>query len=413
MSKKQVIILWILALILAGTAVFLKTRQTGTFQTNTERKRGQLLLPDFQPKEVARITFSSGSDKTTLMLKNGKWLVSERSDYPANVAIINQLLRTLAEVKVTQGIEADASFAPRFGMDPGSSDKTQRGVDVVFGNDAGSELLHLTFGKTIEQDGGSPFGVMGGMASGRYVKNTADSSGVYLTAEMFSFISAEPRSWLQEGFIKVQNPKMISVTQAGKADLAWKVSREDENANFSLEGKQDKETLEDATLTPLKNIFSMARFDDLVPEDQVAAQAIPERRQEVKIDTFDGFHYDITLTPAKIQPNDPAPDDGGAPEERYLFTMKVQAQLATERKKADKETEEQAKKADKEFADKKAALEKQLALEKTFEGHTYKVSRWTVDMLMKDRSTFIKKDQPSASPEGATTPPMILPPQGQ
>ena len=44
---------------------------------------------------------------------------------------------------------------------------------------------------------------------GTIVRNRADDSGLYVTSETFARVSAAPKDWLREDFIKVEKVKSI------------------------------------------------------------------------------------------------------------------------------------------------------------------------------------------------------------
>jgi hypothetical protein len=117
MKSRTVIILWIIAIILGVSVYFVKKSASGVDKNATNRTPGQTLLADFPADKAANIEISGATQSVSLVKKDGKWTVAQRDGFPANSRNINELLRTLAELKVAQGVEAGPSFAPRFGMD--------------------------------------------------------------------------------------------------------------------------------------------------------------------------------------------------------------------------------------------------------------------------------------------------------
>ncbi|HEY1121386.1 MAG TPA: DUF4340 domain-containing protein [Haloferula sp.] len=420
MNKRQVVVLWIVALVLAAAAFITRSGKSKGFESKTERSRGQTLLNDFSADQVAKIKVSSGENATTLVRKDGKWTIEERGGYPAKTSAVNEFLRSLAEVKVTEGIEAQPSLAPRFGMDPKSSKPEERGTEAVLMNDAGAELAHVTLGKNLQSAGEDPMAAMmgggGGGSTGRFIRNHTDESGVYKVSEMFSALSPEPKSWLNDEFVKIEKIKSISVSDAGQADkINWKVTRDDENGEFKIDSPKPGENLESTVATSLKTLFSFARFEDVVSADDAAKNAKPAEKRTAKIETFEGFVYTITVEPTEAEkPKEPATPDAPAPEENYLMTVNVEATLPTERKKEEKESAEDAKAKDTAFANRKAELEKRLAAEKAMAGKVFKVTRYTVEALLKLRSEVA----PQQAPGGAATPTpgpgagLVMPQQG-
>jgi hypothetical protein len=183
MNRRQVVILWILAILLAAAAFAVRSGKSSGFESKTQRTRGQTLLADLPAKEVAKIQITSAKEAATIVRKDGKWSVSERDNYPVNATAVNDFLRTLAEVEVTQGIEAGPTLAPRFGTDATSNDAKNRGIEVTLSNDAGTELARVTLGKNLESNSGQ-MSMMGGGSTGRYIRNHADNSGVYVVSEL-------------------------------------------------------------------------------------------------------------------------------------------------------------------------------------------------------------------------------------
>jgi hypothetical protein len=393
MNKRQVVVLWIIAILLVAAAFLARSSHSKGFESKTSRTRGQTVISDLPAPEVAKVQIKSGDKVTTLVRKDGKWTVAEREDYPANVANLNELLRTLSEVKVTQGIESEPSFAPRFGMDPGAKDEKDRGTEVTLTNDAGSELAHVTLGKNLEA-GGDPMSMLGGGSSGRFIRNHADQSGVYVVSELFSTLTPEPQRWLEDDFLKIEKIKSVSVTLPGKPnEIAWKLSRAEEDGEFTLEGAKEGESLDPNAATPVKTLFSYVRFEDVVTKDK-AELVQPIAEQIAKIETFEGFTYTFKINPAPAEEKKEINEEEPPAEPSYLMTVDVEATLPAERKKEDKESEEDAKTKDKAFTDRKADLEKRLAADKALAGRTFKVSKYTVDALLKDRAALL----PSATP---------------
>jgi hypothetical protein len=249
----------------------------------------------------------------------------------------------------------------------------------------------------------------GGGASGRFVRNHADESGVYKVSEVFPTLTAEPQRWLDEAFLKIEKIKAITVSPAAKpTEVAWKVTRADEVAEFTLEGSKAGESLDSNATSPLKSLFSYARFDDVVSKDGIDKIAKPLETKTVKIETLEGFTYTLSVTPTEADKPKESDPEAAPPEESFLITAEVTAEIPAERKKEDKESEDDAKAKDKAFADRKAELEKKLAAEKAFAGRTFKVSRYVVEALLKDRAALIK--QPEAAAAAGNPAPGGLPP---
>lgn len=404
MNKRQVIILWIIAIVLGAAVTAVKLTQKDTRRSATHRAPGELLFESFPGADVANVEIQGVSDTVTLAKKDGKWTVSQRDAYPANVSYVNDFLRALGELKVTRGMEAGPSFAPRFGMDETATKAEDRGLTATFKDAGGKEIAKVSLGKNIESGADeSPMG--GSMAVGRYIRNHADESGFYASKEMFTSVSSEPARWLADGFISPEKIKTITLSQIGKNDPAWKLSRDSEEAEFKLENAAATEVLDATAAAPLKSLFSYARFDDVVPADKIAERSDPAGKRTAVIETFEGFVYTITLTPAKAGSTPPPAPDPANPAppatDKMLLTVTVSAELPKERKKEKDEKPEDAKTKDAAFTERLKTLTEKLNTEKALAGRTFEIGKSSVEALLKERDQLITKATPPP-PGGAS-----------
>jgi hypothetical protein len=390
MNKRQVITLCIIAVILAAAVAALRFTGKETVQSATARAAGETLFENFPAKEVASVAITGAEGTVTIEQKDGKWTVAERDAYPAATSAVNEFIRTLAELKVTRGMEAGPSFAPRFGMDENATEAEDRGLTAVFKDAAGKELATVSLGKNIESGASaSPFG--GAAVVGRYIRNHADESGFYAISEMFPSISDEASRWLDDTFFSPEKIKSVTLHQKGGGEVAWKVTRDTEDAEFKLDGATGDETLNTTNAAPLKSLFSYARFNDVLPAAEVDARADAENKRTAVIETFEGFIYQLTITPAKPKEG----TDASAGEE-VLLTVDVSAELPKERKKEENETPEDAKIKEDAFQERLKSLTEKLEKEKALAGRTFVVAKSTVDPLLKERADLVAKAEPAA-----------------
>jgi len=403
MNKRQVIILWVIAIALGAAVTAVKVSQNQSTRSATKRSQGQTLFESFPANDAASIEIQGAAGSVTLAKKDAKWVVAQRDGYPANNTFVNDFIRTLGELKITLGLEAGPSFAPRFGMDEAATKPADRGLTATFKDAAGKEIAKVSLGKNIESSSApSPMG--GGSAVGRYLRNHADDSGFYAVSEMFPSVSDDAKRWLDSGFINPEKIKSITLSQPGKAETDWKLTRDDENAEFKLEGATAAEVLDTSVTSPLKSLFSYARFEDVVPANKRAERAAADGKRTAVIETVEGFTYTLQITPTKPGTAAPAtPDAEPAATDNFLVTVEVAAEIPKERKKAEGEKPEDAKAKDDAFAERQKVLTEKLAKEKALAGITFEVARTTVDPLLKDRAALITKATPPPPAEGAPT----------
>ncbi len=399
MNKRQVIILWAIAIGLGSAVTAVKLGQNKATKTTTDRRSGETLFASFPASDASTVEIQGAGGSVTLTKKDGKWIVSQRDGYPANNTFVNDFIRTLSDLKITQAMEAGPSFAPRFGMDEASSVSTERGLTATFKDASGKEIAKIGLGKNIETGAApSPMqGIGGANTVGRYVRNFADSSGFYAVGEMFPSVSAEPKRWLADSFFSPEKIKSITANKPGMSEVDWKLNRENDEAEFKLENAAPAE-LPDTTATgTLKSLFSYARFEDVVPASEVAQRAIESTKRTVVIETIEGFIYTLGITATK-PPTTPTPaasaDSGPPATDNHFLTVDVVATLPTARKKEDAEKPEDSKAKDTAFTERQKALTEKLAKEKAFTGITFEVGKTLVEPLLKDRKALTTKAVP-------------------
>ena len=103
MNKRQVIILWAVAIALGGGVAAVKLSQNQSTHSATKRAAGQKLFESFPAADAVTIEIQGAASQVTLAKKDGKWAVVQRDNFPANNTYINDLIRTLGELKVTLG----------------------------------------------------------------------------------------------------------------------------------------------------------------------------------------------------------------------------------------------------------------------------------------------------------------------
>jgi len=406
MNKRQVITLWTIALALGVAVAAVKFTQKKSTDSATQRTPGQTLFESFPAADISSIEVQDGTGLATLEKKDGAWTIAQRNGFPANGKQVNVFLRTLSDLKVAQGIEAGPSFAPRFGIDETAADQSKRGTTVAFKDSAGKEVAKLSIGKAIET-GASANPMGGGGATGRFVRNHADETGFYTVSEMFSSLSADPKQWLDHTFVTAEKIKSISVTGPGKADVAWKLTRPDENADFTLDGKP----LDPTAASSLKTFFAYPRFEDVIPPDQINDRILADQKRTAVLETFEGITYTLNFSPTKPVAT-PVADDPQNPmppaEDNYFLTVDVSGEPVKERVKAADEKEEDAKTKDAAFAERLKTLSEKLAKEKALAGKTFEVSKFTIDPLLPPPAELLP--QPVPQPAGQV-PPSLSPPQ--
>ena len=129
-------------LILTAAAVF--SWYSGTPQRRRYSARGlHAALPKFRTEDVAKITVSWRNDRTTMVLKNGRWVLVERGDRPASVPRISQLLNSLASLAPVKELQNPSGETLRELHLADNDPKQVPGVRVELADASGKVLFSM------------------------------------------------------------------------------------------------------------------------------------------------------------------------------------------------------------------------------------------------------------------------------
>ncbi|MDG1976845.1 MAG: DUF4340 domain-containing protein, partial [Akkermansiaceae bacterium] len=293
MSRLQLLILWILALG-AGFYYFNSKDVPDSISNKTELEVGSQIVPSDLIETVDSLTLISGEDKASLKKIDGRWVVSEKGDFPANYDSINQVIGALREAKVAQSVVATDEYYDRFKLDPTSEEEGEQPDTISLQKD-GKESSTIFLGKTRESTGGS-----GGRA-GRFVRLSNDKTGVYVIQESFSFLNADPNNWINKSLTPLKEGaiKMEVTAPNDESFKSWSISRETVRDNFIVEGLGEKEETKSNETAVLKNLLAGATFTELITSEDYKERANEKAARQLKATDSTGTIFSITITPEK------------------------------------------------------------------------------------------------------------------
>src|SRR5262249_12337211 len=245
MTRKQFLILVLALLVLGGAGIAVFRQNIDTYRASGA-KIGAPLLPKFKLAGVALVKLQDAKAQTTLVRKDKGWVVRERGDYPANFAVISDLMVKLIELKVTQPEQVGASLLPRVELvepgktaDPAKAQKTDAtpaagggegvGTLIEFQDPQQKELARLVLGKIVKKkDPLNPLpNAVDGVPAGRYVLTTSARDTVVVVSGPLSRPDANPGKWLDKDFCKADRIRTLTVGPDGGAP-SWKITRTEE-----------------------------------------------------------------------------------------------------------------------------------------------------------------------------------------
>jgi hypothetical protein len=403
MNKKQFFILVVVGLVVGGLGIHFYNKQKGSYNQgeviSTDR-----VLPKFPLNEIAHVRIKQTGSEVNLVKSNETWTVRERYNYPANFTQVGDLLRKLWELKPIRDIEVGPSQYGRLELlNPNDSGATNAATLAEFKDKSDKDLQTVLFGKKYTKESGpSPFGGGGGgeFPVGRYLLVPGNPGRVWLVSEAFTDLEPKPEQWLNKDFFKIEKLKSISVDDPKRTN-SWKASRETETGEWKVADVKETEQTDTSKTSSLSYLLSSPSFNDIAAPDSKPEVTGLNEPLTAKLETFEGFAYTLNL-------------GGKTNAENFYLALKVDGNFPKERPPGKDEKPEDKEKLDKEFKEKTDKLQEKLKKEKSYEGWTYQVSKWTIDPLLKERKDLVsekkeeKKPETPANKKDSSAPPLDL-----
>jgi uncharacterized protein DUF4340 len=375
MKRKQVYLLLGIALILVIAGTIFQMRQSSTWKGESSNRQ---IYSNLAVNDVTKVRVQAGKENLSLQTSGDGWQVAERYGYPADFAKIRELLRSIWELKYVRALEVGPSQFGRLQLlPPGQGDQSGTEIDLLSNGD--KKVATLILGKKPSSSESAP-------GSGRFALNPKKKEQVYLIDETFpSLDPLNPSSWLNKQFIDTQKVRSVVRGNVGNA-VGWKVSRKDEHADWELQDAAANESLEKENANPLSSLS--ISLQDVRPENTPVSETGLQQPLVVELETFEGFRYRLEI-------------GGAGPEQTHFLGVKVSANLTETRTPQANETPKEKTKKDAEFNQHLDEWKIRLASEQKLEHWVFLVSDWSLDPLLKARTDFVKKAEPSPTPQAA------------
>jgi hypothetical protein len=393
MNRKQLTLLIVAGAVIVALGFALTRSKEKSYEAANQRL-GQKVIANFPMNDVETITIKQPPGQQLNLAKTAEgWVVKERNGYAANFGNISDLLRKIWELKVAQPVRVGQAQLARLELTP-PDNTTNSGTVVEFKDKAGKTINTLTLGKKTmrESPGGeSPMGGGGGYPNGRFLMVGADVKTVAVVSEPFGNVEAKPADWIDKEFFKVEKQKLIAVASATNN---WKLARDSETNEWKLADLKPGEQLDSSKSSSVTSALSWPSFTDVATEADPAKTGLDKPQITAKLETFDGFAYDVKVGKKVAEDKDD-----------YYMQVATDANLVKERAPGKDEKPEDKTKLDKEFKEKVDKLAEKLKNEKALAKWTYIVPKYTLEPLFKDRKDLLaekkeeKTDEKDAAPK--------------
>ena len=378
MKGKNLLILVVLALILAGLAVVTSRRS----QNAPPDLVGKSVLPDLPVNDIAQLVVRSGPETSIVEKVGGTWLSRSRYGYPADFSKVKDTILKLAELKIGQVVKADDALRAKLKMVP-PSDSDESSTMIELRGAQGDILASLLLGATRQRAPDEQQAAFGPYPVGHYV-SPDNGQAVCLVAEVLDTIKATPIDWIDSDLVNIPSSDTIAgVNISGPEREDVRLSAE--NGTFSLPGLQDDEEIDSAKISQIKSALSYLRLND------IADPALPDQ----KLGMDKPVVFEVITTKREVY----TVHVGGSPEDSTdRYVRLTVALLPTEEpaKTPDGATDDEADEAtgEDEARRKKERAELEQTTDKLREktrGWTYLIASYTAESMTATRDELVKK----------------------
>jgi len=382
MTRKPLVILLLLVLVVggAGIAVFMRDTQTWKEQ---ESRLGQKVLPDLQVNDVAQVVIRHKQESLTLVNDGGAWGIKERGGYPADAAMVSELLIKARDWKIAQSEPISEAQRPRVEVAAPDAAEGASTLLEFLGKD-GKPLASLFLGKKhLGKPAVQVVGLDKGQPDGRYLLLGSDPKTLLVISDPINNAETKPDKWINKEFARVDRVKTLAV-ETGEPATSFSMTLDREGGDWILAGIRPGEKTDVANgITATNALFQLA-FVDVAPD--LKPEAL-EKPTTITAETYDGWTYVIRTAPKK-----------GDAAHIYFNVAVTGEATRTERKPRPDEKPEDKEKLDKEHEARFVRLEQQLAREKTMAKWVYVIEKKQLDRLLRERAYFIEKPEKPQKP---------------
>jgi uncharacterized protein DUF4340 len=205
MSRQRFIALLVAAVLAISGALYLSTERN-----QPRDPRGGVLLPalaaEMNTVSAVSVRRASATPTATIHLKDGRWTVAERGDYPADVPKLRKLLLALSDAKIVEEKTSNPASFPVIGVeDPSAPGAT--GAEVSFTAGDGTHAVIV----------GKPVG------GGNFVRRKGEK--VSYSVEPGISFETEPRFWIESKLFDAAPANIQSIEVKPAAGTAYTLRR--------------------------------------------------------------------------------------------------------------------------------------------------------------------------------------------
>lgn len=274
----RIFFFFVAAVAIVGIAWNISRDQAPSTEISTDSLFPELLE---SVNDIDRISIVSAAEAIDLARLSNGWVVSNRDNFPADIAKVRSTLLALSETTVLESKTAKPENYEKIGVNtPETSGSDSQLIDVFAGQD--TKLVSLIVGnKRSASQPGSP----------QYFVREADSQTALLVQGNLE-VNADPTQWIETDIVDIAADRVKRVTIGTNKVTPIVVSKEKSEENFYT-----LENIPEGFVPTSRSVVSSfgalllgVRFDNVFSGDKITDQTV---RSTSVLETFDGLRATI------------------------------------------------------------------------------------------------------------------------
>jgi Domain of unknown function (DUF4340) len=276
MKLKLLIGLAVVALVAVGGAVAVSVSQKATAP---QAQSGQRLYPEIAARadDIQSIVIARKDGAFRIVRDGDRWLVPDKSKYPASSDAVRRLLVGLGELRALEAKTTMASVYPELEVENVDSPNA-KSVQVSLLDAGGGTVLGVVIGKT-------RYGRGGASGDGVYVRKASEAQA-WLAQGRVS-VDRDIAAWLDRKIADVPRERVRTVIVKAPGQTLTVLRAKAEEKDFAIKDiPADRKAKAAYDINAVGGVFESLELDDVRPAADVAFSANSPVTEAV---TFDGL----------------------------------------------------------------------------------------------------------------------------
>ena len=258
--KTLLILTAVLAVLIGAGVMMMRLNDQDTPYTTM----GAYLVRDLPVNDIQKISIEDAADRVRLEKKSGKWVVNNRSGYPADFSRITDFVRALRDAKTGRSFEpSETTISSLCLLDPSTENISDedKGIRVKLLNKDEKILADLLLGSRRSSESGGPSG-------GRYV-SLEGFPEVHLIDKPLALCKPAPSDWLDKDLLDIPASEIKSISCEKDGVYLYSFERDSSQDRFKTLVFPSGEKIDEQALKKLSGTLSSFRIEDVIPASKL------------------------------------------------------------------------------------------------------------------------------------------------